>query len=172
MPPSSDAVDPAKAAKHAAEQRLVEHIYAAFAHAPRPLLDEIVSHNCSECFDIRDQFAKYSVRDVPDDVIDEYNAGLTLMAPIAFRYFLPRYMAFSIVPVPEDSFSADVVLYQLSAPSPDEDYWVSRYTPLMFEERRAIADYIATRWTWPDAEYELEHLDQAERIWGSGTPFV
>jgi hypothetical protein len=153
-----------------AQLRLIEQTYDAFKDAPRPRIDQITSHSCWECDELRDLFNQHSVREVPDALIQYESAGLGLMTPIAFRYYLPRYIAFSILPDPRDSFAIDTVLYSLGPEKPEEPYWLERLSVFSRDERRAIANYIATRRTWDDSE--TIHLDRAEKIWGPGIPVV
>ena len=159
-----------------AQLRLIEQTYAAFAEAPRPGRDEITSHRCSECDGIRDQFAKYSVRDVPKELIGFENAALPLMTPKALRYFMPRFVDFSIRPDFDDSVVIDFLLYHLGPEKMREPYWVARFGEFSDRERRAVADYIASRKTWPgggyDGGYHDQFFDRAEQIWGVGTPVV
>jgi hypothetical protein len=134
-------------------------------------MDQITSCRCPECFDIRDAFAHFAVRDVPSDLVDERNAAMSLMAPIAWRYFLPRFIEFSIVPTFADSFVIDVVLYQLGPENPEEPYWAERHVMFNDAERRVVANYIATRKTWPDeynGGFHDQFFDRAEIIWGTG----
>jgi hypothetical protein len=109
------------------------------------------------------------VREVPDDVVHSLNA-LGLFGPMALRYYLPRYIAFSVLPTPYDSFSIDAVLYCLGPENPDEPYWVERFSAFVEDERRAIANYIATRRMWEDNE--TIDLDNAEKIWDPGMAVV
>ena len=155
-----------------AQLRLIEQTYAAFKDAPRPRVDQIADHHCWECDELREAFNKYSVREVPDALIQYESSGLGFMTPVASRYYLPRYIAFSVVPTSFDSDSIDTVLYYLSSEKAQEPKYAERYAAFNPAERQAIANYIATRRTWPDNEIESEHLDCAEKIWGPGTPVV
>jgi hypothetical protein len=138
---------------------LIESTYAAFSEAPRPEFDQITGHRCRECDAVRDEFAKYQVRELPDAIVDYERGALPLLTPMALRYFLPRYI---------DSSAIDYVLYHLSAEHPHEPYWAERYAVFSDQERAAIANYIAERCTWPEAWVEAEHLERAKRIWGPG----
>lgn len=155
-----------------AQTRLIELIYSAFAEAPRPARDEITSCCCWECEGIREEFVNYAAREVPDDLVHFENAAGSLMTQTAFRYFLPRLLEFSILPSPRDSVTVENVLYRLSPEDPMNPWFRERYELFSQVERSAIADYVATRRTWPGAWVEAEHLERAERAWGMGTPVV
>jgi hypothetical protein len=145
------------------ELALLESTYAAFSKAPRPTPDDITPHRCSECDDIRNRLSQYSVRDVPDEEMVWLVEAMPLLSPRALRYFLPRFVEFSLTH--PDSIARDNVLYHLSAEHPNEPYWVERYAVFSSEERHAIANYLALRYTWPDAEFEKEHLERAMGLW-------
>ena len=155
-----------------AQLRLIEQTYAAFKHAPRPRIDQITSHRCWECDGIRDEFAKYAARDVPDALIHGESAATALMTPISIRYYLPRFIAFSILPSPRDSFAKDAVLYNLCPKKPHETYFAERFAMFGASERSAIANYLATRRTSEDSDYHIEMIDTLGKIWGPGTPVV
>ena len=169
-------------AKHPANQlpadawtRLIEHIYAAFVQAPRPRAGGIAGCSrtgCDECRELDETLSPFRARDVPDTQLRMNTSAVPLLRPMAFRYYLPRYLEFSSVHRASDCFLVDSVLYSLSTNKPDEPYWVVRYSVFIPPERRAISDYIATRRTWPDTEFHIEQCDRAGAIWGMGTPVV
>ena len=109
---------------------------------------------------------------MPDVQLRTNTDAIPLLSPIAFRYYLPRYVEFSIVHKNTNSHLVDSVLYSLSKDKPSEPYWVARYSVFTPPERRAISDYIATRRTWPDTEFYIKYFDLADAIWGTGTAVV
>jgi hypothetical protein len=159
-----------------AQLRLIEQTYAAFSRAPRPSINQMTSHRCGECDGIRDEFAKYRARDVPSHSINNNTAVLSLITPMALRYYMPRFVEYSIVPTFADSVIIDSLLYQLGPEKTHEPYWAERLSIFAEVERAAVANYIATRKTWPDGGYDGGYHDQffdrAEIIWGVGKVVV
>ena len=89
----------------------IEPLFAAFSSAPRPAAEEITSHRCCECDRVRDDFARYSVREVPDDVLSYHGDSIPLLTPKAFRYFMPRYIQFTFEH--PDTNATDNLLFNL-----------------------------------------------------------
>ena len=159
-----------------AQLRLIEQTYAAFKDAPRPRIDQITDcgrgSGCGECNDIRDEFAPFAARQLPTELIHKKSDALPLLTPMALRYYLPRFIAFSILPSPRDSFAKDVVLYHLCPKKPHETYFAERFAMFGASERSAIANYLATRRTSEDIDYHIEMIDTLGKIWGPGMPVV
>jgi hypothetical protein len=118
---------------------------------------------CSECDSVAARLSPHEVRDVPAEEMRWLADSLPLLSPRALRYFLPRYLEFTLTN--PESIARDNVLYHLSAEDPSEDYWVERYRVFTQPERFAIAEYLRYRQTWPDATWEAEHMSRAIGHW-------
>jgi hypothetical protein len=142
---------------------LIERIYAAFSAAPRPDADEITPHRCWECDEVRDRLNRYQVREVPIDDMEWIGDCLPLLSPKALRYYLPRYLEYSITH--QSSNARDFVLFHLSAEDPSQEYWSERYAAFSAPEQEAILHYLRYRATSPDAEFDQEALQRALEYW-------
>jgi hypothetical protein len=89
--------------------------------------------------------------------------SLPLLNPMALRYYLPRYLEFSITH--QSSTACEFVLYHLAAENPEEEYWKERYTVFSPSEREAIVQYFQHRSTWPDADIDKEWLQRGLAFW-------
>jgi hypothetical protein len=145
------------------EHALVERIYAAFSEAARPAADDIAPHPCCECAEVAARLVPHQSREVPVEDMSCLADSLPLLSPRALRYFLPRYLEFTLTN--PESIARDNVLYHLSAEHASEEYWVERYRVFSQNERFAIAEYLRYRQTWPDAKWEAEHMARALENW-------
>jgi hypothetical protein len=71
---------------------LLEMIKANFQDIPAPAFDKIISHDCDECNELRDDISKYRRIEVPFEVIRFHAKDLPLLTPQARRYYLPSYL--------------------------------------------------------------------------------
>lgn len=145
------------------EASLIPRIYATFSAAPRPVRDEIAPHRCGECDEVRDRLARYESRCVPISEMEWLADSLPLLGPTALRYYLPRYLEFSITH--RSSVVCELVLYHLADEHPNEDYWRARYGVFSAAERDVILEYLRYRSTWPDSEWEREWLERGIKFW-------
>jgi len=70
--------------------------FAAFRNAPRPEKDQITPHECQECNQIRCDFHQLEAFEVPDEIIERHPDILPLFSEIAWRYYLPTYLDYSL----------------------------------------------------------------------------
>ena len=140
----------------------------AFQHAPRPTPEEITPHRCCECDRVRDDFAPYSVDDVPDEVVEYHYDSIPLMSPKAFRYYLPRYVRFTCEH--PASNVTDTLLFNLSPDNPTSEFWSGRTDLFTLEERRAIIDYLSYRRTWPGGDVDEKWIRPGLDYWWPGPP--
>lgn len=112
-----------------------------------------------------DRLARYesSAVSVPD--MEWLGDSLPLLSPKALRYFLPRYLEFSITH--RGSNACEFVLYHLAAEHPEQDYWTERYRVFSRSERNAIVEYLRYRATWADAEFEEDWVKRAISFWSA-----
>jgi hypothetical protein len=149
-----------------AEAGLAALIYAAFSSAPRPTPDVITPHRCEKCDDLASRLAPYEARQVPDSQMDVVGGDLPLLGPEAFRYYLPRFMEFSLLR--RDSDAAAFIIYNL-APDPDLDIGPrNRFLHFTPEERESLRKYIEYRIGIEDPEIDkaiIEELEKALQPW-------
>jgi hypothetical protein len=140
-----------------------ESFAEAFSGAPRPAPDMIVSHQCCECERLRDDFAKYTAADMPDEVIDYHSDSITLLTPMAFRYYLPRYVRLTCENA--ETNAIDFLLFNLCPDNPDSAFWSGRCDGFTRTECEAVISYLEYRRTWPDAEFDLELIEPGVAFW-------
>jgi hypothetical protein len=102
-------------------------------------------------------------RNVPITDMEWVGDSLPLLSPKALRYYLPRYLEFSITH--RTSNACEFVLYHLADENPEKDYWKERYSVFSQLERDAIVQYLRYRATWPDAQFEEDWVQRGLRYW-------
>lgn len=142
---------------------LIEQIYAAFAFAPRPEADEITPHRCPECDEVRDRLAACMPRSISAGHMEWLGDSLPLLSPKALRYFLPRYLEFSLTH--RDSNACELVLYHLAAEHPEGEYWIERYFQFSQPEREVLVEYLQHRANWPEFEFEKSWILRGIEFW-------
>ena len=118
---------------------MIDEIYSAFSKAPRPDICDITSHRCHECNRIRVDFADFNNRQVPDSVIKYHSDALPLFSASALRYYLPRYMEYSLLN--EGSNAAESVFFEL-CPSPINDWHLQRIESFTNTEKELVTRYL------------------------------
>ena len=112
------------------------------------------------------RLAPHEARHVPDAQMDALGGGLPLLGPEAFRYYLPRFIEFSLLH--RDSEAAAYIIYNL-APDPDLDVGPrNRFLYFTPEEREALRKYIEYRIAIEDPEIDqpiIEELEKALQPW-------
>jgi hypothetical protein len=145
------------------EAELIARLYDAFSAAPRPDRDEVTTHRCWECDEVRDRLAPHIVHAVPLHDMEWVSDCLSLLSSKALRYYLPRYFEISIRR--RLSNARDSVLFHLTAEDPQEAYWKERYGAFSRPERQAIVDYLRYRCTCEDAELDRDLLARGLEYW-------
>lgn len=135
----------------------------AFADAPRPTRDEIALHQCEECEKVRADFSAYAVADVPDEVVEYHADSIPFLSPLAFRYYLPRYVRLTCEN--PDTNATDFVLFNLCPDDPSSDFWSGRCDAFTRGECNAIVSYLRHRQTWPDADVNSQWIEPALEFW-------
>jgi hypothetical protein len=141
----------------------ISSFFQAFKQAPRPTVHELTPHRCEECDKVRDDFAPYSVEEVPDEVLNYHGDSIPLLSPKAFRYYLPAYVKFTCEN--QDSIAADGLLFNLSPNDPSSEFWAGRTDDFTPEEKEAIIDYLKYRRTWLGGNVDDEWILPALRYW-------
>ena len=92
--------------------------FQAFASHPRPGADRIVKSHVHEGDDLRDTLAALSREDLSlEDIRGHVRDNLWMLAPEAFRYFLPAFMAISLTPDASGSSFVNELVEALTAPA-------------------------------------------------------
>lgn len=152
-----------------ADKQLIEQFHAAFASAPKQLAGSVVTCYCQGCTDFGDRLKPFDARNVPDTVLLSDQDAIAILSPVAFRYYLPRHLEFTIVHRNSSDFLVENVLYALSPDEPESPKFLEKLAAFSTEERTAVADYIATRRrSLPDSKNDFfdSIFDRAQEIWG------
>ena len=118
--------------------------------------DDIIAHECDECFELFDHFHGHVWSDVSDELINSHFDSLPLFSDNAKQYFYPAYLIYSIHH-PESSVT-EFLLYSLSSDhrhEPDSGFSASQIQAIL-----AFLDY-------QDVSLESFHSEilQARRYW-------
>ena len=70
----------------------MQQIRAAFADAPRPADDALVSHECDECNALREDLRGRTADELSDAWVEHRFDQLPFMSDDAKRYYLPAYL--------------------------------------------------------------------------------
>lgn len=144
-----------------ADGPLTAFIYAAFKSAPKPNRDVITPHRCPECDDIAGRLAPHEAAHVPDAEMHHLGQSLTFLGPEAFRYYLPRFIEFSMAY--PDSDAARYIVYNL-APAADLDVGSrNRFLYFSTDERKALRKYIEYLASSQDPYLDEKAVDEALR---------
>jgi hypothetical protein len=141
----------------------VDSFAAAFAQAPRPPREAIAPHDCEECEGVRRDFAKYSVAEMPDDVVEHHADSIPLLGPAAFRHYLPRYVRLTCEK--PSTNVRDFLLFGLSPDDPSSAFWSGRFDAYTRGECEAVVSYLEHRRTWPEGGLEEEWIAPALAYW-------
>jgi hypothetical protein len=91
--------------------------------------------------------------------------SLPLLSPKAFRYYLPRFIAFCLEH--SDSSADAVINYNLAPSGSLDDGERDRFVYFSPAERRVVAEFVEHRSQMEGAEFDRVYLDQARAYWNS-----
>lgn len=143
----------------------ISSFFEAFSEAIRPSINELTPHRCLECNKVRGDFVRYSVNDIPDDVMKYHGDSIPFLSPVAFRYYLPAYIKYSCNN--HSSNAAECVLYALCPYDIKDEFWNGRCDVFTKKEIMAIIKYLEFRRTLPEAEFEEDWISIGINFWGS-----
>lgn len=127
-------------------------ILSRFPLEPLPARDELVDHQCDECWQLRDDFIGWRWLDVPRTKIDSHFNDLPLFTAVAHRYYLPAYMLRALDPTGDNWNTAlDFVIYAFCPGL--EEWWTERFEIFSDEQLRVAASWL---------KLVLEHQDLFE----------
>lgn len=122
-------------------EELRESITRVFPAEAMPSADELIEHECEECWGLRDDFVGRQWPDVPPEVIDSHCENLSLFAPFAHRYYLPAYLLRSFTKESDPwggSAVVDFIIYDLCWRD-DDDWWDSRFGIFTTQQLQVVA---------------------------------
>lgn len=135
-------------------QDLVKQIRDVFPQEPIPSSQDIILHECDECFSLKNDFSGYRWPEVPRKVLEIHYDDLPLFTPVAYHYYIPSYLSYSLQRIP-----------------PVDEPWVSEIPPSLCEgEYQPIIDFTiyslepAKESNWNDRYKRRFNQDQASVI--------
>ena len=97
--------------------------------------DDIICHECPECFELFDSFNGQIWTNIPDDLLVSHLDSLPLFSDSAKQYFYPAYLIYAIHH-PESSV-AEFLLYSLAS-----DFRHQPETPYSLSQIKAIFGFL------------------------------
>jgi hypothetical protein len=118
-----------------------------FPLEPVPSQDEIVSHQCDECWHIRNDFTAQPWKDVTRETIDHHTSALPLFTSLAHHYYLPAYLLRTLEPEGEMwGTVVDFIIYDLCPSTDHPDWWKSRFAVFTIEQKCVVASWLTLYW--------------------------
>ncbi|MCC6806719.1 MAG: hypothetical protein IT381_04800 [Deltaproteobacteria bacterium] len=118
---------------------LRKQLLSAFAAVPRPSNDRIALHDCTECAQVRRDYASQAPASFDREIVKVHFDSLPLLSPEAFRYFVVAHMTYALEW--PDSTVAEFVLYAL-APKEFDDFYRERFALFSSEQRHAVIAFL------------------------------
>ncbi|HEY1661014.1 MAG TPA: DUF6714 family protein [Verrucomicrobiae bacterium] len=136
---------------------LMQQIKSAFAEAPAPTEDNIICHECEECFTLRGDVRGHTPDELSDSWVEQSFDQLPFFSDDAKRYYFPAF--FRVAALKPDSLVAQFVLYSLSDAFRMEPS--GGYSP---QQKQAIRDFLEYTETRID-ERNQEYVAKAKALW-------
>jgi len=145
------------------KKELLAWIAEAFADVDRPGKDEITAHECGECDEVREDFARYSRETIPQERLEYHASALPLLTAKAVHYFLPAYMAYSATHL--ESGVTEYTLYHLAPSDWSAPFWVERFCVFNNKQRTTICQYLRFLENRRECRFLEESIQLAQVIW-------
>jgi hypothetical protein len=125
-------------------EELRERIITVFPKVDPPLLEDITSHHCDECHEVRDDFHDVRWWAASTELIDENFDDLSLFTPEAYHYYLPAFLLRALDAFDPDSLVLQFCIYNLSPKeTPIDDPWYrERLNQFYTEEASVISRFL------------------------------
>ena len=135
----------------------MQQIKSAFASAPMPEDENIICHECDECFALRDDVCGHTPDELSDSWVEQSFDQLPLFSDDAKRFYLPAFLR--VAALKPDSLVTQFVLYSLS----DEFRMQPSggYSPQQKQAIRDFLEYIEMRVDGHDQQY----VAKAKALW-------
>jgi len=135
----------------------MKRIGVAFADVPPLADDNIICHECEECFRLYEDLRGHTPEEISDAWIEKNFDKLPLLTADAKRFFLPAF--FRVAAQKPDSLVAQFVLYSLA-----DDFRMQPSGGYSAQQKRAVRDYL-TYIEQRMEEYDREYFDKASALW-------
>ncbi len=135
---------------------LIKVIEAAFSDVPTPR-DNIICHECNECFELHDALFGRAPNDLSDAWIERNFDQLPLLSDDAKQFFFPAYLR--IGALKPDSLVSQFILYAL-----EDDFRWQPSGGYSSQQKGAILDYL--NYVEPRMEDDDRNsFEKARKLW-------
>ena len=137
----------------------------AFKEVVRPSRERIISHQCSECWELRDDLAPHDSSSVPANILNNHCWDLPLLTKEAYRYYLPAYMRQAIRDPKSNAFDGLLTHLTMLSEGETEEQARERSKPFTSQQRDVIRRFL--KWAAEaDSAFE-EDVDLGLRLWST-----
>ena len=140
---------------------LMRQIKSAFADAPAPAEENVICHECEECFALRDDVRGRAPDELSDSWVEQSFDQLPLFSDDAKRFYFPAFLR--VAALKPDSLVTQFVLYSLSGGFRMQPN--GGYSP---QQKQAIRDFLEYTETRVD-EFDQEYVAKAKILWQTVT---
>lgn len=161
---------------HQASLRVIQQIESAFAEVSRE--DGITLHEAdvidsygspAERLAAREKDTDTCWQDVPAEVIARLYCSLTYLDPIAWRYYIPAYLVWTLKNyTTSDSNSLDSTLYSLDLTL--EDYDLPKFEALNLAQSQAVSQFLTFIFQYGDTFLQQTAHSALTQYWGKFAP--
>lgn len=127
--------------------RLEDEVKEGFADVPHPGANGIVDSDDWESLNLQNTFAALDWKTLPSEVIAHNFDQLPLFSPVAFRFFLPAYLLFSLKAEDVNDPVCQHTIYTLTPSKVDDNtrqFYLERlklFTPQQIEVVHSFLNY-------------------------------
>lgn len=123
---------------HKAKERVTTEVLIAFSVLAYPGDANLVGGESDEYVELRQELKGLRWQDVPDSLIRRETSCLSFLSPLAFRYYLPAYLMYSVrnIENPDSGCMNTLASLRVAGPCPAR---IRRFTKL---QRIAVKHFI------------------------------
>lgn len=151
------------------KEELIQVISKAFAGVERPGKEQITRHECGECDEVREDFARFSREAIPQNRLEYHASALPLLTTKALQYLLPAYLIHSLNNL--ESGVTEYAIFHLSPPDWGTPFWVERFSVFNSGQKAAICQYLRFLENRRECRFLEESIQQAQVIWCPHSPY-
>lgn len=147
-------------------ENLKSKIFESYAGTKQPAKDDIVSHNCEQCQEMRKDFAGIKWQEVNDELLERNYDKIPLFSPQAFVYYLPAFLVYTLNNFDSHSVIGEFTIYALTPDkkwNQDEEslsYWTEKFSFFTDEKMNAVYDFLELSKQNPVYEYEFDSISK------------
>jgi hypothetical protein len=158
----------AMTAHNLGKKELIAIISEAFADVERPGKEQITRHECGECDEVREDFARFSREAIPQKRLEYHASALPLLTTKALQYLLPAYLIHSLNNL--ESGVTEYAIFHLSPSDWGTPFWVERFSVFNSSQKAAICQYLRFLENRRESKFLEESIQSAQIIWCQHLP--